>query len=137
MASASLKRARVRLRATGERTTAIRERVLAALLEAKQPVSHHELESRLAPIDKVTLYRVLDWLVAQRIAHRVAGDDRVRRFAVADPRHAGHAHFECLRCSAVTCLADLPSSSLALTMPRGYRVDTLELTAKGLCARCA
>jgi Fur family ferric uptake transcriptional regulator len=115
----------------------MRERVLAALLEAKRPVSHHELESRLAPVDKVTLYRVLDWLVAQQIAHRVAGDDRVRRFAVADPRHAEHAHFECLRCNAVTCLSDLPSRSVAVTMPRGYRFDTFELTAKGLCARCA
>jgi Fur family ferric uptake transcriptional regulator len=115
----------------------MRERVLAELLEAKRPLSHHEIESRLAPIDKVTLYRVLDWLVAQRIAHRLAGDDRVRRFAVADPRHAQHAHFECLRCSAVTCLSDQPSPSLAVTMPRGYRLDTLELRAKGLCARCA
>jgi Fur family ferric uptake transcriptional regulator len=137
MGHASVKRARVRLRATGERATAIRERVLAALLEAKRPVSHHELESQLAPIDKVTLYRVLDWLVAQRIAHRVAGDDRVRRFAVAEPRHAEHAHFECLRCSAVSCLSDLPSRSLAVTIPHGYRLDTVELTAKGLCARCA
>jgi Fur family ferric uptake transcriptional regulator len=137
MAHASAKRARVRLQATGERATAIRERVLAALLEAKRPLSHHELGSQLAPIDKVTLYRVLDWLVRQRIAHRVAGGDRVRRFAVAEPRHAEHAHFECLRCSAVSCLSDLPARSLAVAIPRGYRLDTVELTAKGLCARCA
>lgn len=135
MAKASLKQARARLQATGERGTAIRERVLAALVEAKRPLSHQELESRLAPIDRVTLYRVLDWLVAQEIAHRVAGDDRVRRFAFVDPRHGAHAHFECSRCSAVTCLTELPA--LALEVPRGYRLERLELTAKGLCARCA
>ena len=137
MRHASAKRARDRLRATGERATAIRERVLVALLEAKRPVSHHDLDSQLEPIDKVTLYRVLDWLVAHGIAHRVAGVDRVRRFAVAEPRHAGHPHFECLRCSAVSCLSGLPSRSLAVTVPRGYRLETVELTAKGLCAQCA
>lgn len=137
MGYASVKRALGRLRATGERATVIRERVLAALVEAKRPLSHHELESQLAPIDKVTLYRVLDWLVARRIAHRVAGGDRVRRFAVAEPRHAEHAHFECLRCSALSCLSGLPARSLAISLPRGYRLDTVELTARGLCAQCA
>jgi Fur family ferric uptake transcriptional regulator len=137
VAKASLKQARSRLQATGERTTAIRERVLAALVEAKRPLSHQELDSRLAPIDKVTLYRVLDWLVAQGIAHRVAGGDRIGRFAFADRQHGEHAHFECRRCSAVMCLGELASRSLTVSVPRGYRLDTLELTAKGLCARCA
>ena len=131
MASASLKRARARLRATGERPTALRERALAALLEARQPLSHRELESKLVPIDKVTLYRVLDWLVAQRIAYRVAGGDRVWRFGVADPAHAEHAHFECSR---VLCLAEVPSRSLCVGVPRGYRLQKLELTTRGLCA---
>jgi len=135
VAKALLRQARAKLQATGERKTAIRERVLAALLDAKHPLSHQELESRLAPIDRVTLYRVLDWLVTQRLAHRVAGDDRVRRFAFADPGHGSHAHFECSRCSDVTCLAEIPA--LTIDVPRGYRTECLELTAKGLCARCA
>jgi Fur family ferric uptake transcriptional regulator len=135
VAKSSLHQARVRLQATGERTTAIRERVLAALVEAKRPLSHQELESRLAPIDRVTLYRVLDWLVAQRIAHRVASADRIGRFAFAAPEHAEHVHFECRRCSVVMCLGEVPP--VAVNMPRGYRLETVELTAKGLCARCA
>lgn len=135
MAKSFLHRARARLQTTGERRTAIRERVLAALVEAKRPLSHQELESRLAPIDRVTLYRVLDWLVAQRIAHRVAGADRIGRFAFADPQHGEHAHFACRRCSTVLCLGEVPS--LAVSVPRGYRLDAVELTAKGLCARCA
>jgi len=133
--TASVKQARARLQATGERATAIRERVLAALLQARQPLSHQELESRLAPIDRVTLYRVLDWLVGQRLAHRVAGADRIGRFAFAAPHHGEHAHFECRSCNAVMCLGEIPS--VAVSVPRGYRLDAVELTAKGLCARCA
>lgn len=135
MAKASLDLARAHLQATGKRVTEIRERVLARLIEAKRPLSHEELAARLAPIDKVTLYRVLDWLVAQRLTHRMTGADRIGRFAYADAGHGEHAHFECRRCSTVLCLGEVPA--LPLSVPRGYRLDSLELTAKGLCARCA
>jgi Fur family transcriptional regulator, ferric uptake regulator len=136
-AKSSVEQASARLRKTGERITEPRVRVLAALMQARNPVSHHELEAELAPIDKVTLYRVLEWLVARQIAHRVSGGDRIWRFGVADPRHEQHAHFECSHCSKVVCLADVPSRSLAVSVPRGYRLEGLELTAKGLCIDCA
>jgi Fur family transcriptional regulator, ferric uptake regulator len=132
-----LERARRRLRGIGRRSSEHRARVLAALTQAARPLSHHELAERLAPIDKVTLYRVLDWMVAQGIAHRLAGSDRVWRFAVAGPAHAGHAHFECSRCCEVMCLGAIPAQALALGVPRGCRLEGVELTAKGLCARCA
>jgi Fur family ferric uptake transcriptional regulator len=129
-------RARRRLRDVGGRGTAHRAEVLAALSAAARPMSHHELEARLAPIDKVTLYRVLDWLVAQGIAHRVAGSDRVWRFAVSRAAHVAHAHFECSRCAKVVCLGELTGEP-PLDLPRGYRLEGFELTAKGLCAQCA
>jgi Fur family ferric uptake transcriptional regulator len=131
-----VERARRRLRDAGQRSTEHRAQVLAALTAAARPMSHHELEARLAPIDKVTLYRVLDWLVAQRVAHRVAGSDRVWRFAASEAAHTGHAHFECRRCRKVTCLGELPGQP-ALALPHGYRLEDFELTAKGRCARCA
>ena len=85
-ALAITERARAALRATGERVTPARLRVYAALLDSAQALSHHELESALGtvePVDRVTLYRVLDWLVEQGLAHRVAGIDRVWRFSTA------------------------------------------------------
>lgn len=126
--------ARDKLRATGERVTQSRVRVLAALQHAGRALSHHELESLLAPIDRVTLYRVLDWLVAQRIAHRVSGTDRVWRFGIAGQAHDGHAHFQCSGCGKVLCLADAPARQVAV--PRGYRPQAVELTVRGLCAEC-
>jgi len=128
--------ARETLRATGERVTPSRVRVLASLLQADGPLSHHELESRLVPIDRVTLYRVLDWLVAQGIAHRVSGTDRVWRFGIAGGRHEGHAHFECNACGRVLCLDGTPTRAMAVHVPRGYRSQHVELTVKGLCADC-
>lgn len=126
--------ARERLRGTGERVTPSRVRVLAALQQSDSTLSHHELETRLAPIDRVTLYRVLDWLVEHGIAHRVSGNDRVWRFGIAGPAHDGHAHFQCSACGKVLCLSASPTRSVPV--PRGYRPEAVELTVKGLCAQC-
>jgi len=86
------------IQAGGASATAARVQVLRLLLAAHTTASHQTLmqaamdEAR--PLDKVTLYRVLDWLVAQGLAHSVTGQDRVRRFSAVPIQH-GHAHFEC------------------------------------------
>ncbi|MGH8687373.1 MAG: Fur family transcriptional regulator [Burkholderiales bacterium] len=130
---------RARLETTGERVTSARVQVLAALEKADQALSHPELESRLGPErpDRVTLYRVLDWLVGQGLAHRASGADRVWRFTVAGGKHEKHGHFECSRCGKVVCLDDLRTDKLALKVPRGFRPDEVGLTVRGRCAQCA
>ena len=130
--------ARAALRATGERITPARVRVFAALLDARRALSHHEIEAGLGPdcpLDRVTLYRVLDWLVERGLAHRVAGSDRAWRFGIACAAHANHAHFLCNGCGKVVCLAETVARRVAL--PRGFRSESVEMTVKGLCAECA
>ena len=54
--------------------------------------------------DRVTLYRVLEWLVDNGLAHRVTDAQRVFRFSAADDTakgHASHAHFRCEVCARV------------------------------------
>ena len=136
-ALAITERARSALRATGERVTPARLRVYVALLDSARALSHHELESALVagtPVDRVTLYRVLDWLVEQGLAHRVAGLDRVWRFSIAHESHASHAHFQCNRCGKVICLGEAATNRVPL--PRGFRSEAVELTVKGRCAEC-
>jgi Fur family transcriptional regulator, ferric uptake regulator len=127
------------IRGTGARLTRPRVEVLATLLAAEQALSHHELEERIdrsVDIDRVTIYRVLDWLTAQGLAHRIAGDDRVRRFNAAGHAHEGaHAHFQCERCGTVLCLEEF-SADPVVRLPRGFRPQHYELTVKGLCAGC-
>jgi Fur family ferric uptake transcriptional regulator len=86
-------------------------------------------------VDRVTVYRVLEWLVGQELAHRIAGDDRVWRYKAQTDRN-GHAHFKCNRCGAVFCLENT-STAYALALPPGYRSQAVELTIRGLCASCA
>jgi Fur family ferric uptake transcriptional regulator len=130
--------ARERIRATGERLTAPRERVLAALLGGANAQSHQDIEHALGRVrvDRVTLYRVLEWLVEKRLAHRIAGSDRVWRFGIAGETHASHAHFECSRCGKVQCLDEVSARKIALQVPPGCRPERMELTVTGLCAEC-
>jgi Fur family ferric uptake transcriptional regulator len=133
--------AQVLLAGRGARATRARIDVLSVLLAADEALSHHDVERRLArghDIDRVTLYRVLEWLTAQGLAHKIAGDDRIWRFSAAG--HAGggavhaHAHFECSDCGRVVCLEEARVPVIAL--PAGFRRREIEVTVKGTCDAC-
>ena len=124
------------------RATPARMRVLAALLAAPRALTHGELERELEqtdPLDRVTLYRVLDWLVQEGLAHKIAGEDRVWRFnasAVETTAHTHqHAHFRCDHCGKVYCLENI-ATGFALDLPAGFRAEAVELTVAGACPEC-
>ncbi|MCL2656654.1 MAG: transcriptional repressor [Betaproteobacteria bacterium] len=128
------------LRARGARVTPARLRVLALLRASERGLSHHDIEQALtdgAPVDRVTLYRVLDWLVEQGLAHKVADEQRVFRFSAAardDVPHGAHAHFVCDDCNKVFCLDDLPPATPRL--PTGFASTQIEFAIHGHCAHC-
>jgi Fur family ferric uptake transcriptional regulator len=128
------------VRRTGARVTRPRIQVLAALLQAQRAITHHEIERRLRRtrgIDRVTIYRVLEWLTRQGLAHRVALGERSWRFDAVLPQRAHrHAHFHCDHCGTVECLEGVKEPP-KVKLPQGYRGDDIELTVKGACARCA
>lgn len=126
---------------THGRATAARVRVLSALLTADSALSHGELESILAHtggIDRVTIYRVLDWLIERGLAHRLAGEDRVWRFSASPGSRAphDHAHFHCDGCGRTYCL-DALRPVFALSLPAGFHYRAAELTLYGSCPRCS
>ncbi|MGQ0522334.1 MAG: Fur family transcriptional regulator [Betaproteobacteria bacterium] len=125
---------------TGERVTRARVGVLAVLLEAERALTHQEVEGRISRspgIDRVTLYRVLDWLSRQGLAHKIVSEDRVSRYNAAEHAHAeAHAHFQCARCGTVICLDGLKRPA-SVRVPKGFVLHDIMLTAKGYCAICA
>ncbi len=125
------------IRATGARVTQGRILVLEVLQAAGRALTHHEIEAAVAgPLDRVTVYRVLDWLTREQIAHKIPGDDRVWRFTIAGQKQAHHhAHFQCTDCSQVICLDDVPNT-LRPRLPAGYRSVGVEVTVKGQCKSC-
>jgi Fur family transcriptional regulator, ferric uptake regulator len=128
------------IRASGARVTRARVEVLATLLDAERALSHREVESRIrrSPgIDRVTIYRVLDWLSREGLAHRIAGPDRSWRYNAAEDAHShAHAHFQCGRCGTVVCLDD-SEEPVHVNVPAGFVSHAVLLTVKGHCATCA
>lgn len=134
------------LKRAGARVTTARVQVLGTLLGAEQALTHLEVQRRLEqsddiePFDRVTLYRVLEWLTEHGLAHRVASGDRVFRFSGQPDAHAGgHGHFKCLRCERLICLPAGGGLDGAVRdlLPQGFVGDRVELTVLGRCAECA
>ncbi len=134
-------RARRMIRGIGARLTGPRSRVLAELLRAGEALTHLDLQRRVErdaePIDRVTLYRVLDWLADSGLAHRVAGPDRVFRFSVHSTA-VPHGHFRCTRCERMYCMQGDSEfeRSVRRMLPPGFTGERVEVTVSGLCADC-
>lgn len=121
------------------RVTPARVGVLGILLNANAALSHQEIEQTALQqglsVDRVTLYRALDWLVEQGMAHKIAGSDRTWRYnAQAGTAHQ-HAHFHCKQCEQVFCLETL-QPTLLFALPDGYQIDEVELNLQGRCPAC-
>lgn len=130
------------IRATGARVTYARVQVLSVLLSAKLPLSHSDIETELTTkasikIDRVTLYRVLDWLVEMDLAHKAANTRGVLTFSAieVDSEHEAHMHFRCNDCDDVICL-DIPKPEMP-SLPRGFKADHVELEISGKCPACS
>lgn len=133
--------ARRLVKESGGRNTEARRNVLACLIAAGRALSHSEIEAQLqgTDLDRVTLYRVLEWLVDHLLAHRVgglSGFDRAMRFAFSRPeRRSAHAHFQCVQCGTTMCLDDVAVP--ALPVPGGIELQGIELAAFGFCEVCS
>ncbi|UJP02796.1 MAG: transcriptional repressor [Nitrosomonas sp.] len=127
------------IRHNGGRATAGRIGILAILLAEQHAITHREIEQRLPQeqqLDRVTLYRALEWLAEKNLIHKVTSDDRAWRYhANRDVQSHQHAHFKCTCCAQVICLDKLPVER-NWPLPAGYRFQEIELTVKGLCANC-
>lgn len=125
------------IRQAGARATPARIRVLLLLRAATAAMTHHDLESALGALtlDRVTLYRVLDWLVDAGLAHKSTDARGVFRFsAAAVGEHTAHAHFSCDACGRVFCLDAAPPAPPAL--PHGFALSRMEIDLRGRCADC-
>ncbi len=126
------------IRRIGARATPARIRVLHMLRNAPAPLSHAEIESQLGgmALDRVTLYRVLDWLVDSGLAHKSADSSRVFRFSPATlGEHATHVHFRCERCGRVYCLDASPP--VIPVLPTGFSLTRMDFDLRGVCVNCS
>jgi len=123
----------------GGRVTRTRIAVLEILQRSQRSLNHDDIAAALEtdglPHDRVTLYRTLDWLVEQGLAHRIIGPDRARRFKAGGETSSQHAHFHCDRCGHVLCLESIKPDE-RFELPAGYCPERAELVFHGTCPDC-
>ena len=133
-------RARELLADRGVRPTRARVLVLSHLFaepQARSPRRIHAAVGGEAAVNRVTLYRILDLLVAQGLASRSSAGDRSLRYCSG--RSAQRVcHFHCLGCGQVRCLDPglLPLSPAAMERELGVSVQRIEVRVDGLCEAC-
>ncbi|KQT37239.1 MULTISPECIES: Fur family transcriptional regulator [unclassified Methylophilus] len=136
----------------GLRPTKARVAVLNTLLTSTNALSHPDILAALqgVEIDRVTVYRVLDWLLENSLIHKISSDDRAWKFQLnapkrnyrsADTAHLGllnnhgHAHLHCQQCGTVLCIHEL-AAHIPQSLFDTYCVSNIEISLKGLCLDC-
>ncbi len=96
------------------------------------------LERRSA-INRVTVYRILDLLVASRLVERISTGGRAFYYGLApNDHHQPHPHFYCKRCGHMDCLdpASLNVNSDPLWKTFPGQIDKVEVRVDGVCKDC-
>jgi Fur family zinc uptake transcriptional regulator len=145
-AGEALARAEAACRAEGARLTPIRRRVLEALYATHKPLGAYDLLERIGQqeggrgrrLAPVAVYRALDFLMEQGLAHRLASQNAF----VACPHDHGPgdlvAFLICEDCGGVDELSSKPlSDALAgLLAQERFQPQRQVLEISGRCAHC-
>ncbi|MFD0930328.1 Fur family transcriptional regulator [Methylophilus glucosoxydans] len=137
----------------GLRPTQARTAVLTTLINSHTALSQPEILNALQgvkEIDRVTVYRVLDWLQENALIHKISTEDRAWKYQLNSPKRSfktpsslppgmlnnhGHAHLLCQSCGTVLCIHEL-AAHIPQAIFDTYQVSTIEISLKGLCPDC-
>jgi Fur family ferric uptake transcriptional regulator len=94
---------------------------------------------RSSSINRVTVYRILDRLVAEGVVERLSTGGRAAYYGLApNEHHHPHPHFYCKACGQMDCLnpeaLDIDSDAMQRTFPG--RIDKVEVRVDGICKNC-
>lgn len=144
--SAALARAEARCDALGLRLTAQRRQVLEVLSSSHVPMSAYEIMDRIAADGRrpspISVYRALDFLVANRFAHRIESRNA---FLACAHDHEGRTGLEpalaFLLCESCGAAAEAEPAALGpllseIAARAGFAVRSSVFEVRGTCARC-
>ncbi|MDQ2660521.1 MAG: transcriptional repressor [Actinomycetota bacterium] len=131
-----------RLRQRGERVTAPRRAVLAALSSRPEHLTADEVSALLdgANVHRATVYRTLDLLAETGVvSHRHTAGGATRYHLAATAAGREHLHGHCRSCGTV---AVLPTDALDRVIARlravsGFHLEVEQSSLSGLCEKCA
>lgn len=121
------------------RKTQAKTAIVDILKQSTQAMTHQDIELALDGLcNRVTIYRVLDRLVREDLAHKLVDVDGVTKYLAC--RDCGenhlhhHVHFSCEQCGELTCLYHVVPK---FTLPEGYHLSEVNFTVRGDCPKCS
>ena len=113
--------------------------VLKELVKATRPLSLSDLEVALDPMDKASIYRVLDILAEKDIIHVIEDGSRSVKYEACLNRNGHdindhHVHFYCDCCKKTFCFETIKVPEI--TVPEGFEARSVNYVLKGLCPDC-
>ncbi len=125
----------------GLRPTPHRMRVMEIIGNNTAPLSAKEVFTTLQrhhPIDRVTVYRILDNLLEKGLVERISGG-RANFFGLApNDHHQRHPHFYCRHCGRINCLTPESITTDVNALQRIFpgQIDSVEVRVDGICKQC-
>lgn len=144
----AMARAEQRCEELGLRLTAQRRQVLDVLLSSHVPISAYDIMDRIGERTRrpspISVYRALDFLVANRFAHRIESRNA---FLACDHDHSApradgpDPMLVFLLCEACGAAAEAEPPGLSAVLSgiagsAGFTIGTSVLEIRGFCARC-
>lgn len=136
--------AAARLLAAGQRYTAARRELVAAMREAGRPLTIPELVGVARGVPQSSAYRNVAVLMEAGVVRRIAGTDDHARFELAEELLGHHHHhLVCAQCGRVEDID--PSATLELALgeaarqvarQQGYEITEHRLDLEGVCPDC-
>lgn len=130
--------ARQKLESASLRPIANRVLVLAVVMGSGHAVSAREvLEEvvRRRPVNRVTVYRILDLLFENGLINKIPSGEQGHLYCVG----RDHSHFHCTSCGVVQCVdnvtLDFNQDAVVNAVPMS--VQRVDLHLEGMCAQCA
>jgi Fur family ferric uptake transcriptional regulator len=122
--------------------TTNRLRVLEIIGEWSHPLSAQEIIeelNRTQEANRVTVYRILELLVDNKLVERISAGDRSFRYGLApNANHKPHSHFYCVECGEMECLSPEQVNLDTQTLKRSFLglIERVEVRFDGICEDC-
>lgn len=124
-----------------DRNTSTKDEIIALLRIKNSALAHKDFQDYFnGKLDRVTIYRALDRLVAEEKLHKIANLEGVIQYALCksceDHEHHhnhDHIHFSCIKCKETTCIENIIPE---IKLPNNYQVIEKQFLISGICPKC-
>ncbi|MBL6871273.1 MAG: transcriptional repressor [Flavobacteriales bacterium] len=127
------------LKKRGLKATVNRVNLLEKMQKHGSAMGYSSIQNEMKPIDRVTLYRILESLKEKGVIHKAFQENNETYYAICGTTcntktHSHeHIHFKCSNCNSVTCVEQVKSINIKIP---NYEIHDFSINATGLCFNC-